>query len=98
MKKGDQIMAMVRREPRISLAVVAERVGCHPSYVRTAMHRAGRFRRRHDPGVVYDRSKRDRLATMAETVAASYEREAAACGLHQVKSVPEPPTCLHACE
>lgn len=60
-----RIIAMVQREPKISLRLVAERVGCHPAYVRTALHRAGIFRRAHDPDVIYERSsgKYVRLST-----------------------------------
>lgn len=98
MTKAEQIVALLEKDPRMNLGVIAERVGCHPSYVRTAMHRSGIFRGKHDPNVVYEanmavehrKREREELAKAAESRAQEYEREAASCGLRQASVVPEP--------
>lgn len=101
MNFADKIIEMVQNGPEMSSADIAERLGCHPSYVRTALHRAGIFRGKHNPDVIYQRpskareqieaaikAERERVACYAEDVAQKYEDEIRA--IKQVRTVPEP--------
>lgn len=51
-----KIVELANKSPKLTSGQIAERLGCHPGYVRAALHRRGIFRRKHDPDVSYERS------------------------------------------
>jgi hypothetical protein len=96
-----KILALTERHPQLSSRAIAERLGCHHAYVRTAWHRAGIFRRKHDPAVVYDpigkmtiivqralAEQRDRLVEFAEQNARFHEAQIGTA--KQARVIPEP--------
>jgi hypothetical protein len=51
-----KIVELVKAKSKLTSGQIADRFGCHPAYVRAVLHRAGIFRRKHDPNVIYERS------------------------------------------
>jgi hypothetical protein len=80
MSAAAQIIDMVKRDPLIKYSVVADQVGCHPAYVRSALRRAGMTR---------SQSRVLAAAAKADATANQYEAEARAAKAKQVRRVPE---------
>jgi hypothetical protein len=49
-----KILDLTKAHPALTSYDIADRLQCHPAYVRTIWHRAGIFRGKHNPNVDYD--------------------------------------------
>lgn len=63
MSKAEQILKLIKTTPSLTSADIAMIVGCHPSYARTARHRQGIFKAKHNPNISY-KDKRRKTVTL----------------------------------
>lgn len=56
MSKAFKIVELAQKNSKLTSGQIGQRLNCHPAYVRAALHRAGIFRRKHDPNVNYEQS------------------------------------------
>lgn len=71
-----EIFKLLAKHPNMKSPEIARRLGCHPSYVRACLHRAGIFRGKHDPSVVYDQP----MGKFVRLPVEEYQRLLAAAG------------------
>lgn len=64
--KALKIRELAQKHPMMTSAEIGERLDCHPAYVRAALHRAGIFRGKHKPGVLYERASKYVRLTIEE--------------------------------